>query len=150
MLVMTMTVPMQTGEDTGLSHNLAGKDLSCSSAVLADVQSVSQPIAALLAEISDLHDRVAHSWHALIKRLSDDCKPSSIGSHQRGKICHKVYGCEVISVSNLQCLQKRCQAIVAEAQGFACIWHRILLCMVVLFWLQCYFRGLFNVRTFLF
>jgi hypothetical protein len=71
--------------------------------------------------VEHLHDWVSDSWHALIKGLSDDCKAPRIGSHQGGKVCHQVDGGEVIRVCDLQSLQQRGQAVVAEPQRLACM-----------------------------
>lgn len=68
-----------------------------------------------------LHDWVPDGGHAFIKGLCDDGEAPSIGSHQRGKVCHHVDGREVICVSDLQCLQERRQTVIAKPQRLACI-----------------------------
>ena len=72
-------------------------------------------------EFEHLHDWVSDSWHALVKGLGDDCKPPCIGSHQGGKVRHQVDGREVIGVRDLQSLQQRGQAVVAEPECLACV-----------------------------
>jgi len=71
--------------------------------------------------VKHLQDWVSDGRHALVKGLSDDCKPPCIGSHQGGKVCHQVDGREVIRVGDLQSLQQRGQAVVAEPQRLACM-----------------------------
>ena len=65
--------------------------------------------------VAHLHDWVSDGGHALIKGFCDDGKASSICANKGGKICHQMNGSEVISVSDLQSLQQRRQAVIAKA-----------------------------------
>ena len=68
-----------------------------------------------------LQHRVGDVRRAVVKRLDDDGKAARVRPDKRREIRDEVHGRELVGVGDLQRLEQRGQAVVAEAQRLACV-----------------------------